>query len=203
MVKKVARRIKRAHLNKTQVLYLVKLRYGSETNFDTDDIASYPEVAKRSGVAVSTVRDNIIRFHRNGNKFVKYKILGRKSTIPLELQKAMVEPEVLIAMRFLPLRTRAERHSKQFGVKVTLVQLRAIYKKHKVRFRQPKLTSRLPDWKEEELIPKRILFAEKMLRMRERGRHIIYADESTFLATARPGKTWMAGVRMDVEKNHP
>ena len=115
----------------------------------------------------------------------------------------MVDPEVLIAMRFLPLRTRAERHSRQFGIKVTLVQLRAVYKKHQVRFRQPKLTTRLPDWKEAELIPKRILFAEKMLRMRERGRHIIYADESTFLATARPGKTWMAGVRMDVEKNHP
>ena len=203
MVKKAAKRIKRAHLNKEQVLYLVKLRYGPEMNFDTNDVLSYPQVAKRSGVAVSTVRDTIMRFHKNGNKFVKYRTTGRKSTIPIEVQKAMVDPEVLIAMRFLPLRTRAERHSKQFGVKVTLVQLRAVYKKHQVRFRQPKLTSRLPDWKEEELIPKRILFAEKMLRMRERGRHIIYADESTFLATARPGKTWMAGVRMDVEKNHP
>ena len=115
----------------------------------------------------------------------------------------MVTPEVLISMRFLPLRERAKRHAKEFKVKVSLTQLRSIYKKHQVRFRQPKLTARLPDWKEEEIIPKRILFAEKMQRMIERGRHVIYADESTFLATARPGKTWMAGVRMDVEKNHP
>ena len=71
MVKKAAKRIKRAHLNKEQVLYLVKLRYGPEMNFDTNDVLSYPQVAKRSGVAVSTVRDTIIRFHKNGDKFVK------------------------------------------------------------------------------------------------------------------------------------
>ena len=85
MKKKVVMRIKRAHLSKKQIMYLGWLRYGSETRFDTDDIVSYPQVAKRSGVAVSTVRDNIIRFHRNGNKVVQYKIIGRKSTIPLEL----------------------------------------------------------------------------------------------------------------------
>lgn len=70
MQKKVAQKIQRPHLNESQVLYLVKLRYGSETNFDTDDILSYEEVAKRSGVSPATVRDNLIRFHRNGDKFV-------------------------------------------------------------------------------------------------------------------------------------
>ena len=85
MQKKVAQKIQRPHLNESQVLYLVKLRYGSETNFDTDDILSYEEVAKRSGVSPATVRDNLIRFHRNGDKFVQYKARGRRSTIPLEL----------------------------------------------------------------------------------------------------------------------
>ena len=86
MVKdKTVQKIKRAHLNEKQVLYLVKLRYGSLHRFDTADILSYPEVAKRSGVAISTVRDNIIRFHKNGNKFVAFKTTGRKCGIPLEL----------------------------------------------------------------------------------------------------------------------
>ena len=86
MVKhKTVLKIKRPHLNERQVLYLVKLRYGSLHRFDTNDILSYAEVAKRSGVAISTVRENIIRFHKNGNKFIAYKTTGRKCGIPLEL----------------------------------------------------------------------------------------------------------------------
>ena len=56
MTKKVAKNIQRPNLNERQVLYLVKLRYGSTERFDTDDILSYYEVARRSGVAEATVR---------------------------------------------------------------------------------------------------------------------------------------------------
>ena len=83
-------------------------------------------------------------------------------------------------MRFLPMRVRAQRHSQHFGIRVTYVQLRCIYKRHGVRFRQPKMSKRLPDAKEEALIPERILFAEKMKDLLDRGRVIIYADEATF-----------------------
>ena len=85
MRKQAAKHIQRPNLNERQVLYLVKLRYGSIDRFDTDDILSYYEVAKKSGVAASTVRDNIIKFHKNGNKFIPYKTKGRQSSIPLEL----------------------------------------------------------------------------------------------------------------------
>ena len=55
-----------------------------------------------------------------------------------------------------------------------------VYKRHKVRFRQPKLSSRLPEGKELALIPERIFFAEKMKALMDAGRVIIYADEATF-----------------------
>ena len=92
----------------------------------------------------------------------------------------MVTPEMLTEMRFLPIRKRAELHSRAMGVRVTHIQLRTIYRKHQVRFRQPKVSIRLPDTREEQLIPERICFAEKMKRFTDAGRHIIYADEATF-----------------------
>ena len=68
----------------------------------------------------------------------------------------------------------------QFGIPISLVQLKRIYKKHGVRFRQPKLSARLPDEKELVLIPERIFYAEKMKKLIDAGRVIIYADEATF-----------------------
>ena len=114
---------------------LVKLRYGSTRRFDQSDTIPYAEVAQRSGVALSTVRACILRFHRAGNKFVKYKSKGRTSPIPLHVQEEMVSPEVLLAMRYLPLRKRAEKYSKKLGIPITIDQLRNVYKKHQVRFR--------------------------------------------------------------------
>ena len=105
----------------------------------------------------------------------------------------MVGQEMLTAMRFLPIRERARRHSADMNISLTLFQLKLIYKKYKVRFRQPKVSARLPDGREMSLIPERILFAERMKRLLDAGRVIVYLDEATFQATARPGKTWMAG----------
>ena len=68
----------------------------------------------------------------------------------------------------------------QYGIPVSFVQLKLIYKRHGVRFRQPKLSARLPDEKELALIPERIFFSEKMKRLIDAGRVIIYADEATF-----------------------
>ena len=59
----------------------------------------------------------------------------------------------------------------------------------------------MPDAKEEGLIPQRILFAEKMKDLLDSGRAIIYADETTFKATVRPGKTWMRGHRLVAPRN--
>ena len=92
----------------------------------------------------------------------------------------MVSPETLNKMRFLPIRVRARRHSVQHGIPISLTQLRGIYKRHSVRFRQPKVSARLPDAKELALVPERILYAEKMKALIDGGRVIIYADESTF-----------------------
>ena len=92
----------------------------------------------------------------------------------------MVSPDVLTKMRFLPMRERAKRHAQQFGIRMTVFHLRYIYERHGVRFRQPKVSARLPDAKEEALIPQRILFAEKMKGLIDAGRVIIYADETTF-----------------------
>ena len=92
----------------------------------------------------------------------------------------MVSPETLNKMRFLPIRVRARRHSVQHGIPISLTQLRGIYKRHSVRFRQPKVSARLSDAKELALVPERILYAEKMKALIDGGRVIIYADESTF-----------------------
>ena len=92
----------------------------------------------------------------------------------------MVAPETLIDMRFLPIRERAVRHSEDMGIRVTHVQLKRIYKKFGVRFRQPKVSIRLPDAREEQLIPERIIFAERLGRLIRARRNIVYADEATF-----------------------
>ena len=133
-----------------------------------------------SGVAATTVRTNIIKFHRHGNKVIRKKQTGRPSAIPDELQQQLVSPETLNQMRFLPIRVRARKHSIQHGTSITHTQLKLIYKRHGVRFRQPKVSARLPADKEVALIPERILFAEKMKLLIDGGRVIIYADESTF-----------------------
>ena len=108
---------------------------------------------------------------------------------------------MLTKMRFLPIRERALRHTRELGVRVSHSQLKYIYRRHGVRFRQPKVSSRLPDSKEAALIPQRILFAEKMKTLIDAGRVIIYADESTFQVTANPGKTWMKGHRLVAPRN--
>ena len=92
----------------------------------------------------------------------------------------MVSPDILVKMRFLPVRERALRHTRELGISVSHSQLKYIYRKHKVRFRQPKLSARLPEDKELALVPERILFAEQMKDLLDRGRVIIYADEATF-----------------------
>ena len=117
------------------------------------------------------------------------------------MQLKIVSRDMLDSMRFLPMRVRAQRHSIQYGIPISLYQLKNIYKKHGVRFRQPKLASRLPDEKELALIPERIFFSEKMKRLMDAGRVIIYADEATFQATARPAKTWMRGHRLVAPRN--
>ena len=108
----------------------MKLRYGSLTRFDTSDVLPLREVAQRSGVAESTVRTNLIRFHKNGDRFVRYKTEGRRSSIPRHLRERMADPETLVAMRFLPMYKRAEIHSRDFGIRVSLSNLRTIYKNH-------------------------------------------------------------------------
>ena len=193
-------RIIRSHLRPDQILTLIRHRYGSTERFD-GDVLSYAEVAKVSGVAPATVRSNIIRFHRNGNRVITKKRPGRTPRIPEELQLKMVASETLTDMRFLPMRVRAQKHSVQFGLRISHFQLKSIYKKHGVRFRQPKLSARLPDEKELALIPERIFFAERMKRLMEANRIIIYADEATFQATARPAKTWMRGERLVAPRN--
>ena len=133
-----------------------------------------------SGVAASTVRANILRYHRNGNRFKPRTGQGRKSLIPLHIQQQIVSQEMLTAMRFLPIRERARRHSVDMNIRLSLYQLKLIYKRHKVRFRQPKVSARLPDGKEMELVPERILFAERMKRLLDDGRVVVYLDEATF-----------------------
>ena len=81
-------------------------------------------------MAESTVRHNLIRFHRNGDQFVRYKARGRKSSIPRHLMEKMVDSETLVAMRFLPMYRRAEIHSRDFGIRVSVNHLKTIYKKH-------------------------------------------------------------------------
>ena len=104
-------------------------------------------------------------------------------------------------MRLLPIHERARRHSADMGIQLTPVQLKLIYKRNKVRFRQPKVSVRLPENREMALVPERILFAERMKRLLDDNRVIVYTDEATFQATAKPGKTWMAGQRLVAPRN--
>ena len=173
------RRIRRHRLRPDQIWTLIEHRYGSKERFD-GEVLPYAQVAQVTGVAAATVRTNIVRFHRQGNKVICKKQPGRKSPIPEDLQLKMVSRETLNDMRFLPIRVRAQRHSVQYGIPVTHTQLKLIYRRHNVRFRQPKLSARLPDEKELALIPERILFAEKMQALMDDDRVIIYADEATF-----------------------
>ena len=103
-------RIVRSHLRPDQIMSLVKHRYGSTDRFD-GEVLPYAQVAQVSGVAAATVRTNIVKFHRQGNKVIRKKHTGRKSPIPLDLQLKMVSRETLNDMRFLPIRVRAQRHS--------------------------------------------------------------------------------------------
>ena len=154
-------RIVRNRLRPDQILALVKHRYGSTDRFD-GEVLPYAQIAQVSGVAAATVRNNILRFHRQGNKAIRRKQTGRKAAIPEDIQLKMVSRETLNDLRFLPMRVRAQRHALQYGFPVSLYQLKMVYKRHKVRFRQPKLSSRLPEGKELALIPERIFFAERM-----------------------------------------
>lgn len=77
-------RIIRHRLRPDQVLALVKHRYGSVDNYD-GEVLSYEQIAKVSGVAASTVRNNILRFHRHGNKVIWKKNPGRPCRIPADV----------------------------------------------------------------------------------------------------------------------
>ena len=68
-------RIVRNHLRPDQILSLVRHRYGSLDDFD-GDVLPYAQVAQVSGVAASTVRTNIVKFHRQGNKVIKKQHYG-------------------------------------------------------------------------------------------------------------------------------
>ena len=194
------KRIQRGHLRAGQVLALVQLRYGSTSDF-RQEIMSFKEVAKVSGVAIATVRDCLRRFHKNGDRFLPRRSRVAKAELPAELKQRMVSEEALVAMRFLPVRERAKRHSEELGVPISHHQLRMVYKEHRIRFRQPKAVIRLGDERELELVPERILYAEKMLAMMAEGRAVIYADETTFQATVKPPKTWMGDQRLAAPKN--
>ena len=74
-------RIVRSRLRPDQIMALVRHRYGSTDRFD-GDVLPYAQVAQVSGVAATTVRNNILRFHRDGNKAIRKKQPGRKSQIP-------------------------------------------------------------------------------------------------------------------------
>ena len=194
------KRIQRGHMRAAQVLALVQLRYGSTTDF-RQQIMSWKDVSKVSGVATATISRAIHNFHKNGDRFVPRRSKGRAAAIPPALQQRMVSQEALMAMRFLPVRERARRHSQELGVPVSHYQLRMIYKANRVRFRQPKAALRLGDERELALIPERILYAEKMLALMAAGRAVIYADETTFQVAAPPPKTWMAGERLVAPRN--
>ena len=77
-------RIVRTRLRPDQILSLVRHRYGSVDRFD-GDVLSYAQVAQVSGVAATTVRNNIRRFHRDGNKVICKRGTGRKSRIPEDI----------------------------------------------------------------------------------------------------------------------
>ena len=127
-------RIVRSHLRPDQILTLVKHRYGTLDRFD-GEVLPYTQIAQVSGVAVATIRANIIKFHRQGNKVIRKKHTGRRAAIPEDIQRKIVSRETLNDMRFLPIRVRAQRHSMQYGIPVSFMQLKLIYKRHNVRFR--------------------------------------------------------------------
>ena len=77
-------RIVRNRLRPDQILALVKHRYGSTERFD-GEVLPYAQIAQVSGVAAATVRNNIIRFHRQGNKAIRRKQKGRKAAIPEDI----------------------------------------------------------------------------------------------------------------------
>ena len=77
-------RIVRNRLRPDQIMALVRHRYGSADRFD-GDVLPYAQVAQVSGVAATTVRNNILRFHRDGNKAIRKKQPGRKSRIPEDI----------------------------------------------------------------------------------------------------------------------
>ena len=105
------------------MLALVQLRYGSTTDF-RQEIMSWADVAKVSGVSPCTARDAVSRFHKNGDRFVPKKYPSKTAAFPQELKEQLVRPATLIEMRFLPIRERARRHSEEMGVRVSAYLLR-------------------------------------------------------------------------------
>ena len=194
------RRIKRSPLAEHEVLLLVEARYGSLRDFRRPDMP-FSEIAQRYSVAQTTIKDVIRRFHRNGNIYVKPPYVGRRSLIPREVQESIVRTETLADMRYLPVRERARRHTEEHRIPISVHQLFTIYKRHGVRFKMPKVHARLTDAQVLALIPQRIQFAEQIKVLEDAGHQIIYGDESTFQATMRPGRTWMAEERLVVRKN--
>ena len=184
------------------MLALVQLRYGSLTDF-RQPIMSFADVSKVSGVAAATASRAVGRFHKNGDRFLPRRARPRMNGFPAAVRARLARPETLMEMRFLPIRERARRHSEELGVRLSVYLLRAIYKEHGVRFRQPKAALRLGDERELALVPERIFFSEKMLALMAAGRPIVYADETTFQATVKPPKTWMGGQRLVAPKNRP
>ena len=77
-------RVQRGLLREDQVKKLLLHRYGSTHRFDRE-VLSYAQVAQVSGVAASTVRASILRFHINGNRFLPRTGQGRKFAIPLHV----------------------------------------------------------------------------------------------------------------------
>ena len=75
-------RIVRYRLRPDQIWSLIAHRYGSTDRFDDGDILSYVQVSKVSGVAAASVRNHIVRFHRNGNKVICKPFTGRKQAVP-------------------------------------------------------------------------------------------------------------------------
>ena len=61
--------VKRPRLKEKHVLTLVARRYGSLTDF-SKVVARYCDIARATGVKKDTVRNVILRFHKNGNRFI-------------------------------------------------------------------------------------------------------------------------------------
>lgn len=132
----ISKSIRRPRLTEPQVKLFLWLRYGSLTDFNRVQ-ASFADIARRTGVHITTVHSNIKRWHANGNKFSKdvLRAIVRRSKVSLEQERWLCLASTIYEQRFLSLTRRLPVIERKWGLKISRHLLKQIYRRNNISYR--------------------------------------------------------------------